>query len=178
MNKAASTGRRVVVMKSRSSSQRRRSAKLKRHHYLITVRPFDTRRTALYRGGQSQYSYGRFYHCELHHSLREIKPPTGEVTLYVKEFDRRTRSDGVFDWADAHGYRFVFPWERELFSHTFAELQKKFRIADLGLFTYRSNDGLYGPVLGRSGRDCSEVGDWDDVAYGTTGCRRFLLAVK
>lgn len=177
MGKATSTGKRVVVRKSGSFSQRRRSAKLKRHHYLITVRPFDARQIALYRDGQSQYSYGRFYRCTLHRSLRKITPPTGEVTLFVKEFARRTRYDEVLDWADAHGYRVVFPWERELFSFTFPELQKKFRIADLGLSTEYPNDGLYGPVLGRSGGDCSMVGNWCDDAYSNTGCRRFLFAL-
>lgn len=113
---------------------------------------------------------------ELHESLRELTPPTGEVTVFVKKFDRPTTSEKAIKWADEHGYRLCFPWEREAFSKANPDLQRKFWIVDLGSFALGDGGGRYVPDLHElDGRRCL-VGDWFGREWDAS-CR-FLFASK
>lgn len=154
---------------------------LERHHYRIMVTS-----TALPTYADLIANYGEGNVCEfwdeskhrleLHESLREFTPPTGEVTVFVKKFDRPTTSEKVIKWADEHGYRLVFPWEREAFSKTNPDLQRKFWIVDLGSFAF-CGDGLRCvPLLNENGVWRYPGNDWFDDGWHAS--RRFLFASK
>ena len=127
-------------------------AELKPHHFRITVEsvalPTYADLIANYGDGNVSELWDESkYKLELHESLRELTPPTGEVTVFVKKFDRPTTSEKAFKWADQHNYRLVFPWEREVFSKTYPDLQRESWIIDLGSFTLDDDGNRCVPVL-------------------------------
>lgn len=151
------------------------------HHYCITIE--SVRQPVVYAGLIANYGEGNVselwneskYQLNLHESLREIVAPTGEVTLFVKKFDRATTSEKAIKWADEHNYRLVFPWEREAFSKANPDLQRKFWIVDLGSFVvydvYRCV-----PVLRQLGGKRSLDSYW--FGYEWLAGYRFLFASK
>jgi hypothetical protein len=154
---------------------------LERHHYRIMVTS-----TALPTYADLIANYGEGNVCEfwdeskhrleLHESLREFTPPTGEVTVFVKKFDRPTTSEKAIKWADEHGYRFVFPWEREAFSNANPDFQRKFWIVDLGSFTLIGGGGRCVPdLIGHDGRRCLGNSMFDYEWYASY---HFLFASK
>ena len=91
------------------------------------------------------------YTLELHETLREITPPTGEIEVFVKHFGRIIKSHEAIKWAKANGYRLAFPHEREAFTKANPDLQKRVAwiidLASIALFF----SGRQVPVLRLSG---------------------------
>jgi hypothetical protein len=150
------------------------------NHYRITV---DTTEKPIYADLKATYQYvcdlwdESKYTLELHESLRELTPPTGEVMIFLKKFDDYITSKKAIEWADEHNCRLAFPWEREAFSKANPDLQRKFWIADLGSFVVQGdrNFGRNFPVL------CNQVGDrdlgnWSGREWDKRG--RFLFVCK
>jgi hypothetical protein len=151
------------------------SSDLPPDHYRITV---ASTATPTYGDLESAYDWvsdlwnESKYALELHESLREITPSTGDKVVFVKKFDRATASEKAIAWGKGHGYRLAFPAEREAFAKANPDLQRKFWIVDLGSFALRG--GLRRvPVLyeGDGGRRLGDV--WFDGGWGADG--RFLF---
>ncbi|MCR4256444.1 MAG: hypothetical protein NUW08_01930 [Candidatus Uhrbacteria bacterium] len=145
------------------------------HHYRITVTstatPTYAERKLAYDWVSDVWNKSEFT-LELHESLCEIVPSTGDKVVFVKKFDRDTTSDQAIEWAHKNGYRLAFPTEREAFTKANPELQRKVWIVDLGSFlvydgrrcvpVLHGNDGERG--LGRH---------W--FGYGWRASYRFLF---
>ncbi|QQR60353.1 hypothetical protein IPH19_02965 [Candidatus Uhrbacteria bacterium] len=127
-------------------------------HYRITVTstaiPAYAGLIANYGDGVSRVWCEGDYKLELHESLRELEPTTGDKVVFIKKFDRHTSSEEAIEWGKSHGYRPAFPCEREAFSKANPDIQRKFWIVDLGSFLV-DDGGRYVPVLCGSdgGRD-------------------------
>ncbi len=148
------------------------------HHYRITVASTETPTHAALNAAYDWVSDvwdESKYKLELHESLREVAPPTGEVTVFVKKFDRDTGSEKAIQWADDHGYRLLFPWEREAFAKANPDLQRKFWIVDLGSFIILGGVRVV-PVLGGGDGERRLGGRWFGGEWRAGG--RFLFVSK
>lgn len=113
------------------------------------------------------------YTLELHESLRELTPSTGEVTTFLKRFGRNTTSERAIEWGKSHGHRLAFPWEREAFSKANPNLQRKFCIVDLGSFIV-DDDGWCVPVLYERDGGRNLGYDWFDDGWFADHCFLFV----
>lgn len=153
----------------------------KPHHYTVTIKKavaptYADLITNYGKGNVSSLWEESKDKLELHESLRDLTPPTGEVTVFLKKFDQVTTSERAIKWADEHNYRLVFPWERETFSKANPDLQRKFWIVDLGSFSLRGGGRRYVPVLSEGDDRRSLVGSWFDDEWDVS--YRFLFASK